>query len=138
MTDNLELLKKYKLKITPQRIAIVEELVQDGHLSIDDLYRRLLKRFPTISLATIYKNINAMEDNAFVQEVKLPEQKAKYELSKARHAHVVCNECKKVEDIVINTESIVNEVKDTSHYMIEREDLVFTGICPDCMQKKSV
>ncbi len=137
MKDNLELLKSYQLKITPQRIAIVEELASHGHLSIEDLYQGLLERFPTISLATVYKNINAMEEKAFVQEVKIPEQKSKYELTKANHAHVVCQECKKVEDVVVSTKVILDEVKDVSHYQIDRDDLVFTGLCPECVVRQS-
>lgn len=137
MKNNLELLKSYQLKITPQRLAIVEELAKYGHLSIEDLYQGLLERFPTISLATVYKNINAMEEKDFVQEVKIPDLKSKYELSKAHHAHVVCHECKKVEDIIVSTEKVLDEVKDVSHYKIDREDLVFTGICPECLQMQS-
>lgn len=137
MKDNLELLKSYQLKITPQRIAIVEELVHHGHLSIEELYQALLERFPTISLATVYKNINAMEEKDFVQEVKIPEQKSKYELTKAHHAHVVCQECKKVEDIMVSTDKVRDEVKDISHYRIDKEDLIFTGVCPECMEKSA-
>ena len=39
---------------------------------IDDLYQKLLAKFPSISLATIYKNINAMVEKVFLSEVKLP------------------------------------------------------------------
>lgn len=106
-------------------------------MSIDELYNGLLERFPTISLATIYKNINAMEEKGFVQEVKIPDQKSKYELSKEHHAHVVCQECRKVEDIVVSIDKVRDEVKDMSHYRIDKEDLVFTGVCPECIEKSA-
>ena len=137
MKNSTELLKSYQLKVTPQRMAIVEELTAFGHLGIDELYEKLTKRFPTISLATIYKNINAMVEKLFVQEVKLPHQKSKYELVKEAHAHVVCSSCGKVEDIVVNVSPMADEVARLSHYKIERDALVFTGTCPACMVKKS-
>ncbi|MEA3373395.1 MAG: transcriptional repressor [Campylobacterota bacterium] len=137
MQTTTELLKSYELKVTPQRMAIVEELASFGHLGIDELYQKLTKRFPTISLATIYKNTNAMVEKLFVQEVKLPNQKSKYELVKAEHAHVICGVCGRVEDITLDTESMVDEVSRISHYKIERDDLVFSGICPACMEKES-
>ena len=137
MLNNTELLKSYHLKVTPQRVAIIEELVSHGHMNIEELYQALTKRFPSISLATIYKNINAMVEKDFVQEVKIPEQKSKFELTKESHAHVVCRECRKVEDIVVGTEAILGEVKDLSHYQIEKNDLVFTGLCPECLEKQS-
>ena len=38
-------LKNYDLKVTPQRVAIVQELYVCGHLNIDQLYTRLLENF---------------------------------------------------------------------------------------------
>lgn len=45
MFNSSVLLKEYDLKVTPQRVAIVEELYQNGHMNIDDLYKSLLKNF---------------------------------------------------------------------------------------------
>ena len=64
------LLRGYSLKVTPQRIAIVEDLYKNGHMSINELYKSVKERFSTISLATIYKNINSMIDVSFVKEIK--------------------------------------------------------------------
>ena len=35
------LLKDYDLKVTPQRVAIVEELYTNGHMNIDEIYKKL-------------------------------------------------------------------------------------------------
>jgi hypothetical protein len=63
--DYIKLLKDCNLKLTPQRLAIIEVLNTNGHMSVDDLYTILLEKFPSISLATIYKNVNAMRENSF-------------------------------------------------------------------------
>jgi len=47
MTNYTNLLKEYDLKVTPQRVAIVEELYKNGHMNIDDLYKKLLAKFPS-------------------------------------------------------------------------------------------
>ena len=93
MTNYTNLLKEYDLKVTPQRVAIVEELYNNGHMNIDDLYKKLLSKFPSVSLATIYKNINAMVEKVFLSEVKIPNTKSVYELVKTEHAHLVCSCC---------------------------------------------
>lgn len=113
-----EELKKYNLKVTPQRVAIVQELYLFGHLNIDQLYTKLLNQFPSISLATIYKNMNAMIERIFIQEVKIPHEKSVYELSKASHAHVVCEKCKKIEDIMISTQGVLEEVKEKAVFLL--------------------
>jgi len=87
MKDYREILKTYNLKATPQRMYMIEEIEKKGHIDIDNLYESLKNIFPYISLATVYKNINSMMDNGFITEVKIPKHKARYELSKERHAH---------------------------------------------------
>lgn len=103
------LLKEYDLKVTPQRVAIVEELYSNGHMNIDDLYKKLLEKFPSISLATIYKNINAMIEKVFLNEVKIPNAKSVYELVKDEHSHLVCSSCGKIEDVDLDISNLVKE-----------------------------
>lgn len=128
----VDLLKRYNLKVTPQRVAIVQELNDFGHLNIDQLYNKMVNKFPTISLATIYKNMNAMIEKLFIQEVKIPNEKSVYELSKEQHAHVVCEKCKKIEDVVLNTTALMSEAQSKSHFQINSSAFVFSGICSEC------
>ena len=114
----IKTLKQYELKVTPQRVAIVEELYICGHLNIDQLYNKLLDKFPSISLATIYKNMNSMIERNFVQEVKVPNEKSVYELSKANHAHFVCDGCKTIEDLHLDMQSILTQVQVNTNYTI--------------------
>lgn len=132
MTNYTSLLKDYDLKVTPQRVAIVEELYLNGHMNIDDLYKKLLSKFPSISLATIYKNINAMVEKVFLSEVKIPNAKSVYELVKEEHAHMVCSSCGYIEDVTINTSTIINEASSLSQFKVDSTNIVLNGICPKC------
>ena len=126
------LLKEFNLKVTPQRVAIVEELYHKGHINIDELYMNMLKKFPSISLATIYKNVNSMVEKFFISEVKIPNEKSVYELVKTEHSHLVCEKCKKIEDIIVDTSSVLNELKSMSNFKINNTNVVFTGVCSTC------
>jgi len=132
MVNSSILLKEYDLKVTPQRVAIVDELYKHGHMNIDELYKNLLEKFPSISLATIYKNINAMVDKIFLNEVKIPETKSVYELAKEEHSHLVCQSCGKIEDIVLDTTLLQNSLKGVSNFKVESTELVFSGVCQNC------
>ncbi len=132
MLNSSILLKEYDLKVTPQRVAIVEELYKHGHMNIDDLYKNLLKKFPSISLATIYKNINAMVEKIFLNEVKLPDTKSVYELIKEEHSHLVCSSCGKVEDIIIDTSILQNSISTKTNFKVENTEVIFSGVCQDC------
>ena len=130
--NNSSLLKKFNLKITPQRLAIVEELKTHGHMNIEDLYTSLLMKFPSISLATIYKNVNAMVEKIFLSEVKLSNKKAVYELIKEEHSHVVCSKCNSIMDITLKTKEIIHQAMKLSGYELNSSSLLFSGTCPKC------
>ncbi len=130
--DYLEILKSYNLKITPQRLTIVELLDVNGHMNIDDLYTSLLSRFPSLSLATVYKNINTMCEKLFLMEVQIPHQKNVYELVKKEHSHVACSKCNAIMDIDLDISTILTQAKSLSDYSLNESFIVFNGICPQC------
>lgn len=132
MIDYSQMLKDNNLKVTPQRVAIVDELYVKGHLNIDDLYTLLKSKFPSISLATIYKNINAMVGSLFVSEVQIPNKKSVYELTKELHSHIVCKNCYCIEDITLDTSSLLDEASNKSDFTFEELSVVFTGLCKKC------
>jgi Fur family peroxide stress response transcriptional regulator len=92
----------------------------------------MLKKFNSISLATIYKNINIMVENAFIQEIKLPNKKSVYELTKEAHSHLLCDKCGMVEDITLDLSGITQLAADQTEFQIHKADLVFSGLCKKC------
>ncbi|QKF73589.1 peroxide stress transcriptional regulator PerR [Aliarcobacter faecis] len=132
MTNYANLLKEYDLKVTPQRVAIVDELYMNGHMNIDELYKKLLDRFPSVSLATIYKNVNSMLEKTFLSEVKIPNAKSVYELVKTEHAHLVCKECGFIEDIMLDSSDIIEQVSKINNFKIDSTDIVLSGTCKKC------
>ena len=132
MINYTDELRRHNLKATPQRLAISDALYTSGHINIDALYEIMLKNFSSISLATIYKNIHLMLENAYIQEVKIPNSKSVYELTKNYHSHLVCTECGEVEDIKLNMNPIISEVSSNSNFEISKTDVVLSGICKRC------
>ena len=132
MENYVNKLREHHLKATPQRAAIAHALDTHGHLSVEQLYELLKKQFISLSLATIYKNINIMMQNTFVSEVKLPEQKSVYELTKEKHSHFVCVQCHNVYDIAIDLDEITKQAQQKSNFLIETSHVVFSGVCEQC------
>ena len=132
----IALLQQHQLKVTPQRLEIVDIVVTQGHITIDNLYKKLQMKFPTLSLATIYKNINKMCESLFLSEVKIPNQKNVYELTKAEHMHIVCTKCDTIMDLKLNTDELVSKAQDATNYIITNSSIVFDGLCPSCSNTK--
>jgi len=132
MNDYTDALREHNLKATPQRLAIANALRISGHISIESLYDVMIKKFSSISLATIYKNINLMLENSFIQEVKIPNSKSVYELTKSSHSHLICENCAQVNDINIDLNNIIEHASKLNDFKINKTDLILSGLCKNC------
>jgi len=132
-----EKLKGHDLKVTPQRTAILEEIEAAGHIDVDALYEILRMSFPSISLATVYKNINQMYELGILEVIKVPHHKQQYEISKEPHIHLACDSCGSIMDM----EQCINELMDSaeseSGYRLNHSSVVLNGICPSCQAKSA-
>ena len=122
------LLEDSELKITPQRLAILKELEKKGHASIEEVYENIKEIFPSISLATIYKNINALKEAGIICEVCSP-YKNKYEINKGEHGHFICAKCGDIEDFEL-TDEMIKSIE--NKYPNTKKDIYIYGICKKC------
>ncbi|NPA88541.1 MAG: transcriptional repressor [Epsilonproteobacteria bacterium] len=133
MKNYKNLLENSDLKITPQRLAILKELDEKGHASIEEIYDEIKEIYPSISLATIYKNINALKEENIISEICL-HNKPKFEITKEAHAHFICKTCGKVEDVPL-TEILCPEADEK--YKDSQKELYIYGICQECKDGNS-
>ena len=133
MGEILELLKKKNLKATPQRLAILNILNSHTHPTIEDIYEEIKRVFPSISLATIYKNINTLKDAGMVTELN-PGGKLKYDINIVPHFHGICKSCGKIVDYYDNEliDVCKNIVKDKIEDKVLDIDVTLTIECKDC------
>jgi len=134
MSEHTILLKQSSLKATFQRINILENVEIHGHISIDDIYAQVIKVHPSLSLATVYKNIILMVEKGILIEVPITGQKSKYEIKKANHIHLICTKCTKVEDRP-HTKEIDEAFEDMSqenHFELTKQQINLYGVCSEC------
>ncbi|MCR2038718.1 peroxide-responsive transcriptional repressor PerR [Campylobacter helveticus] len=94
----LQMLKKYDLKATPQRLCVLKILKRHEHPNIDELYAEIKREYPSISLATVYKNINTLQQQGLVVEINVTNQKSCYDIYEKEHMHIICTSCGNIED----------------------------------------
>ena len=126
-------------KITPQRLAIVKILARSkGHPSVEDIYDQIKKDFPTMSLATVYRNIVLIKSLGEILELGFPDGSNRYDGNKPySHPHVICIKCKKIVDPDLDSlDDLRNEVAVETNFKILNHRLDFFGICRDCLEKK--
>ena len=126
-------------KITPQRLAIVEILAESaGHPSVENIHSRIKKDFPTMSLATVYKNILLIKSFGEVLELGFPDGSNRYDGNKPTpHPHVICVKCRKIVDPDLDSLDELNEeVASETNFKILNYRLDFFGICSSCMAEE--
>ena len=134
----IQTLRENHHKITPQRMAIVDILAKSiGHPSVEDIYAQLQDAFPTMSLATVYRNILLIKSIGEVLELGFPDGSNRYDGNKPYpHPHVVCIKCKKIIDLSLESlDDIEKEVANETKFKILNHTLNFFGICSTCSDK---
>jgi len=132
--DYATLLKANELKATFQRMNILDVIDKQGHMSVDDIYAEVAKVHPSLSLATIYKNIILMVEKGVLVEVPIVGKKSKYELTKEDHIHLVCTECGDVEDKphMKETNTLLHTLTNNEHFKLKKQQINLYGVCEKC------
>ncbi|MGP1561964.1 MAG: Fur family transcriptional regulator [Helicobacteraceae bacterium] len=134
MTHFENILKQHNLKATHQRLVILDEINSAGHIDLDSLFEKIKKKFPTMALATLYRNLSDMVSKRILTEVKTQKSKNVYELTKKEHAHLICNKCKKIEDYPLESDALKGFFLKIDG-KISGIELNINYVCKDCLEK---
>ncbi|MFO7665988.1 MAG: transcriptional repressor [Desulfobacterales bacterium] len=133
----IERLKENGFRITPQRVAIVEILANSwAHPGVDQIYREVIKKFPTTSLATVYKTVTLLKELGEVMEMGFGDGSNRYDGKNPHpHPHVMCVKCKSISDPDLSSlNDMSKELSEETGYKILSHRLDFFGICPECQK----
>lgn len=122
-------------KLTPQRLAIVKILARsEGHPNIERIYEQLQDDFPTMSLATVYRNVMLLKSMDEVLELGFAGESNRYDGNKPYpHPHVICVKCKKIIDPSVKAlKELTVKVAEETGFQIMTHRLDFFGICKAC------
>ncbi len=131
----LNTLREQGCRITPQRIALLRLLLQsEEHLSATQIHERLLEKFPTMSLATVYKTLSLLKEMGEVLELGFSGAETRYDgQSPHPHPHLICVQCRKVLDPDVPAfDALAQDIAARSGFHIVSHRLDFFGICPTC------
>ena len=127
-----------KRRFSAVRNFILDLLVEnDNPLSVFDLQKIFKFKKILANKTTIYREINLLKEEGLILEIQLNEKNKRYELaSKKHHHHIVCVNCNKIEDVVLENDLKDQEKKISKNkkFKIINHSLEFFGICDKCQK----
>jgi Fur family ferric uptake transcriptional regulator len=128
-----------QLRMTNQREMILQELRKSkDHLTADELYERVKKKMPRISLATVYRNLEILSEVGLIGKLEVSGRQKRFDWDVEGHDHVYCVQCHRIDNLKLDRESLgllAPEVVDG--YKITGYRLEFSGLCDECLQKNN-
>jgi Fur family transcriptional regulator, peroxide stress response regulator len=124
--------ESHRLKMTPQRRAIIEYLQSAiHHPTAEEVLRAVNEKFPMTSRATVYNTLNWLKGEGMVREV-YEGGIVRFDPNTSDHHHFVCRKCGRVEDV--DSEMIGSYQFDPSlgNRTVENFEIILRGICTDC------
>ena len=131
-----EALTKEGLKYTPQRTAVLEEIIKDkGHRESEEIYLALKKRGQHVSRATVYRTMDILVNNGFARKMNLGDGRARYEskVNSPHHDHLVCMDCGLIVEFMDQKiEDLQDEIAIQYKFQLKRHIHQLFGLCKKC------
>lgn len=131
-------------RVTEPRQAILKVLNKtEKHVSAEDIYHKVHKKYPNVGLTTVYRTLDLLVDMGLVSKFDFGDGRARYELTEGPHAthhhHLVCRNCGRIIDYADYLEDEVKMVNKVERLLEKRHDfkidshqLHFYGVCGKC------
>ena len=117
--------------MTKQRELIISILKQsDRHLTADEIFFLAKLKMPSIAMATIYNNLNAMNEAGLIKRLHIDGVADCFDKIIEPHDHLLCDRCGKITDIKLPALTDVIEREINSE--IEDYELTVHYLCQDC------
>jgi Fur family peroxide stress response transcriptional regulator len=130
--DFIATLRDHGLQVTYQRLAIYQALYfTREHPSAEAIYQQVKKRFPMISLGTVYKTLEKFYEVGLIQKVSPITEVARYDAITGPHHHMVCLECQSIQDANLAEEPAISVCKQDG-FQVLKQQVVLHGYCTAC------
>lgn len=133
------LLQGAGLRLTPQRLAIAQEVLVQDHPTAAEVYEAVRDRFPTMGLATVYATLNVMVERGLLRPLAF-ENAVRFDANVTPHANLICTACGRITDYD-GCDDVLNLLRDRAAsdagFSLEQHRLDLYGRCGACIAAAS-
>jgi Fe2+ or Zn2+ uptake regulation protein len=137
MDSFADALRSWGMRVTPQRVAVLESVRGSGrHLSAEEVYAEVRRRIPNISLGTVYKALGELRDVGQIRALQVS-GKLRFDAGEGPHSHLVCQRCHRIDDVAEVGVELGLPEHERRGYQVLGVEVSFWGICPDCREQSA-
>ena len=127
-------LEDHNLKHTRQREAILEVFLEvEGHITGEELHRRVRRKFPAIGYTTVYRTMKLLCEAGLASERHFDDGVTRFEIQHEHHDHLVCVRCGKIVEFeCAMIESAQDRIVQEYGFRLLRHRHELYGHCPSC------
>lgn len=130
-------LTEHGIKPSVQRIAIMQYLLSHfTHPTVDDVYRGLHSKIPTLSRTTVYNTLRMFSEHTAAQMITIDDHRVCYDGDISAHAHFYCKRCRKVYDVFDEVSPLL-ATKEVKGHQVSDVQLYYKGECRECLAKEA-
>jgi Fur family transcriptional regulator, peroxide stress response regulator len=128
-----------RLRLTPQRDVLLRALSETmGHPTADDLVKKVRKVLPTVSHATVYRNVQQLVRAGLIGTLERSGAAAQFEINPDHHHHFMCRRCGQVWDVYLDHVAVTVDRRRSplNRFRIDRRDVQLHGLCARCATRR--
>ena len=135
--DVAQLLREAGLRVTRQRLAVLDALVDLAHADTESVIHAVRRELPEVSHQAVYDALRTLTDAGLARRIQPTGSVARYEARVGdNHHHLVCRACGAIADV----DCAVGEVpcltaSDDHGYVVDEAEVIFWGLCPSCFAR---
>jgi len=136
-TTILRKLKESGLKLTSQRLAIIEVLMENTllHPGASYIYQKAKKKVKGLSLSTVYYTLNELSTQGIIKMLEFDKMENRFETNMTDHINLVCKGCKKILDYKPAFIIDANEIAKQCRFRVTDSRFEYYGYCQECRKK---
>ncbi|MFC1481062.1 Fur family transcriptional regulator [Candidatus Neomarinimicrobiota bacterium] len=135
-------LKAESLRLTPQRIAILADVLDsEDHRECDDILASLKQKNIAVSRATIYRTLDILHQAGFIRRLDVGTGPSRYEnkVAQPHHDHMICLNCGKILEFVdMEVEARQVQISKDHDFQLSSHVHQLFGYCADCRLEKAI
>lgn len=130
----IEALRARGLRMTPQRLAIVSEIMAiEGHISPQEVAQRVRTRVPGVNDSTVYRTIELLEELGYLAHAHLGAGPEYHHVGEHDHVHLVCERCGAQDELGAGeTEPLRRLIRAHNGFLPDFTHFAVSGLCARC------